>query len=162
MRIKIQSNGRLEGGICELFAYLSNLAVYPNSSDITELGEIAHKNLKRRLKMERVNLIPPSIANNLPAMVRNELVKLSAEKQEEFVEEYRRKAKSVGIAYILWLLFVHYAYLRKWGILVLFWLTGGGAFFWWLIDAFRIPGMIRNYNKDVAVDVLRNLKAISD
>ena len=112
--------------------------------------------------MERANLIPPSIANNLPAMVRNELVKLPAQKQEEFVEEYRRKAKSVGIAYLLWLLLGwHYVYLRKWGIQILFWLTAGGLFTWWLIDAFRIPGMIRDYNKDVAVDVLRNLKAIS-
>jgi len=99
----------------------------------------------------------------LPAMVRNELVKLPPQKQEEFIEEYRRKAKSVGIAYILWLLLGwHYVYLRKWGIQILFWLTLGGLFIWWLIDAFRIPGMIRDYNKDVAVDVLRNLKAISD
>lgn len=112
--------------------------------------------------MERAILIPSSIANNLPAMVRNELVKLPAQKQEEFVEEYRRKAKSVGIAYILWLfLGLHYVYLRKWGIQILFWLTSGGLFIWWLIDAFRIPGIIRDYNKDVAVDILRNLKAIS-
>jgi len=32
---------RPDGCICEQFAYLSNLAVYANSSDITELGEIA-------------------------------------------------------------------------------------------------------------------------
>ncbi len=117
--------------------------------------------------MERANLIPISIADNLPAMVRNELVKLPAQKQEEFIEEYRRKEKSVGIGYILWLLPLlpfgwHYAYLRKWGIQILFWLTFGGLFIWWLIDAFRIPLMIRDYNKDIAVDVLRNLKSISD
>ncbi len=34
-------NSHLEEGICELFAYLLNLGVYPNSSYITELGEIA-------------------------------------------------------------------------------------------------------------------------
>jgi len=112
--------------------------------------------------MEQQNLIPPSIANNLPAMVRNELAKLPAQKQEEFIEEYKRKAKSTGIAYVLWLLLgSHYVYLKKWGIQILFWLTFGVLFIWWLVDLFRIPGMIRDYNKDVAVDVLRNLKAVS-
>jgi len=107
-------------------------------------------------------LIPDSIANNLPAMVRNELVKLTPQKQEEFVEEYRRKAKSAGTAYLLWfLLRCHYGYLGKWGIQILFWLTFGGLFVWYLIDLIRIPGMIRNHNKDVSVDVLRNLKALA-
>jgi len=112
--------------------------------------------------MEQANLIPRSIANNLPAMVRNELAKMPPQKQEEFIEEYRRRAKSTGIAYLLWLLLGwHYIYLRKWGIQILFWLTLGGVVIWWLIDIFRIPGMVKNYNKDIAVDVLRNLKAIS-
>lgn len=112
--------------------------------------------------MEQTNLIPASIADNLPAMVRNELAKLAAQKQEEFVEEYRRKAKSIGIAYVLWfLLGWHYVYLRNWGVQILFWLTLGGLFVWWFIDLFRVPGLVHNYNKDVATDVLRNLKAIS-
>jgi len=112
--------------------------------------------------MEQVNLIPQSISDNLPAMVRNELTKLPAQKQEEFLEEYRRKAKSTGVAYTLWLLLgLHYAYLRKWGLQILFWLTGGGFFIWWLVDLFRIPAMIRDYNKDVATDIFRNLKSIS-
>jgi len=111
---------------------------------------------------EAANLIPTSIYDNLPAMVRNELVKLTPQRQEEFVEEYRRKAKSTGPAYLLWLLLGwHYAYVRKWGIQVLFWVSVGGLFVWWFIDLFRISGMIRDYNKDVAVDVLRNLKALA-
>src|SRR6267143_5443579 len=104
---------------------------------------------------ETGNLIPDSISDHLPSMVRSELAKLSAQKQEEFVEEYRRKAKSSGLAYLLWLLLgAHYAFLRKWGLQVLFWVTLGGLCFWWIIDAFRIPGMIEDYNKDIAVDVL--------
>jgi len=35
-----KNNSRPEGCIYEQFAYLSNLAVYSNSSDITELAEI--------------------------------------------------------------------------------------------------------------------------
>jgi hypothetical protein len=112
--------------------------------------------------MTNDTIIPGSIADNLPAMVRNELTKLPAQRQEEFVEEYKRKAKSTGTAYLLCLLFGgHYMYLRKWGIQFVFWLTLGGIVIWWLVDLFRIPSMIRDYNKDVAVDVLRNLKVVT-
>jgi len=113
--------------------------------------------------MENQLYIPSSIADNLPSMVRNELAKLSAQKQEEFVEEYKRKSKSVGFAYLLLLIIfaLHYGYLRKWGLQFVFWLTGGGLLVWWFIDIFRLAELVRGYNKDVAVDVLRNLKAIS-
>jgi hypothetical protein len=109
--------------------------------------------------------ISSSIIDNLPAMVRNELATLSAQKQEEFLEEYKRKRKSVALAYILMLPFffmLHYGYLRKWGLQFLFWITGGGFFVWWFIDLFRTYGMVQDFNKDVAVDVIRNLKAISN
>lgn len=103
--------------------------------------------------------IPLSISETLPAMVRNELDKLPAQRQEEFVEEYRRKAKSSGPAYLLWFLVGgHYLYLGKWGIQFLFWITLGGLLVWWLADLFRLPGMLRDFNQDVAVDVLKNLE----
>lgn len=113
--------------------------------------------------MEENNLyIPSSIADNLPAMVRNELSKISAQKQEEFLEEFTRKKKSIGLGYLLWIIGWHYAYQKKWGIQILFLITFGGAFFWWFIDVFRIGTMIRDFNKDMAVDTLRNLRAISN
>lgn len=107
--------------------------------------------------------IPGSIASDLPAMVRNELAKMSAQKQEEFLEEYKRKRKSVGFGYVLliFLFSLHYGYVGKWGLQVLFWLTGGGLVIWWFIDLFRVPGLVGNYNKDMATNVMRNLKAIS-
>lgn len=111
---------------------------------------------------QNISYIPASIADRVPSMVRNELSKMSAQNQEEFVEEFKRKSKSIGLAYLL-LIFVfalHYGYVRKWGLQVLFWLTGGGLFIWWLVDLFRIPGIIRDYNKDTATDIMRNLKAI--
>jgi hypothetical protein len=106
--------------------------------------------------------LPNSISDNLPSMVRNELSKLSAQKQEEFLEEYERKNKSIFIGYLL-LLFLgwHYAYQKKWGIQILFWVTFGGLFFWWFVDLFRLPGLISDYNKDKALEVMRNLQSIS-
>ncbi len=115
------------------------------------------------MEQESKLYISASIADCLPSMVKNELAKLSAQKQEEFVEEYKRKAKSVGIAYLflIVILAMHYGYLRKWGLQIVFWLTGGGFFIWWLIDLFRLAGLVKNYNKDIATDTMRNLKAMS-
>lgn len=106
-------------------------------------------------------MLPSSVASNLPAMVRNELSRMSANSQDAFLEDYKRKAKGSGMTYLFWLLFgLHYGYLGAWGKQVLFWCTLGGFGFWWLIDLFRIPGVVEGYNKDVATDVMRNLKAI--
>ncbi|MCB9323520.1 MAG: TM2 domain-containing protein [Lewinellaceae bacterium] len=88
---------------------------------------------------------------------------MPAQRQEEFVEEYKRKSKSVGLAYLflLVILAMHYGYLGKWGLQIVFWLTGGGFFIWWLIDLFRLAGLVKDYNKDIATDTMRNLKAMS-
>lgn len=103
------------------------------------------------------------MADSLPSMVRNELAKMPAQKQEEFAEEFSRKSKSTGMAYLFLIvvLAMHYGYLRKWGLQVVFWITGGGFFLWWIADLFRLPGLVRNYNKDVASEIMRNLKSMS-
>lgn len=43
-------------------------------------------------------MIPPSVAANLPAVVRNSLAELPAARQEEFLEEFRRRAKTAAPA----------------------------------------------------------------
>lgn len=106
--------------------------------------------------------IPSSIADNLPSMVRSELTRLPIRQQDLFLEEFRRKAKSSGMAYFLWFFFgCQYAYLGNWGIQILYWFTLGGLGLWAFIDLFRIAGMVRNYNKDVAVDVLRSMSVMT-
>lgn len=103
-----------------------------------------------------------SVASNLPSMVKNELAKMSAQKQEEFLEEFKRKEKSLAVGYLLWLFFgFHYIYFKKIGTQILFTCTLGGFFFWWLADAFRIPSIIKDMNKDNALEIMRNLKTIS-
>lgn len=127
-----------------------------------QLQTLEETNHHQKNETEKKLYISNSLADSLPAMVKNELKNLSAQKQEEFVEEYRRKQKSVGMAYLCFLLLgLHYGYTGKWGLQLVFWFTGGGFLIWWFIDIFRIPGIISNYNKDTATDVMRNLKAIS-
>lgn len=115
------------------------------------------------MEQESKLYISASIADDLPSMVKNELAKMPAQKQEEFVEEYKRKEKSLGTAYLFLVIVLgmHYGYLGKWGLQAVFWLTGGGFLIWWFIDLFRLPGLVKNYNKDTATDTMRNLKAMS-
>ena len=109
-----------------------------------------------------ISHIPGSILDKLPTIVKIEVIKLSPEKQGMFLEEFRRKRKSMGLAYFLWfLLGFHYIYLGKVGWQFLYWITLEGLFIWMIVDLFRIPGMVRGYNKDAATDVLRDLKIIS-
>lgn len=95
-------------------------------------------------------------------MVRSGVSGMDAMHQEQFLEEFRRKEKSPGTTFVLWFfLGWHYAYLGKWGVQILYWRTLGGLWLWAIADLFRIPGLVRDYNKDVAVDVLRTMKAVS-
>lgn len=67
--------------------------------------------------------------------------------QQTFQRLYDRRKKSVLIAYFLWfVLFVHHGYLGKWPTQILFWITIGGLYVWWVIDAVRMQTLVNNYN----------------
>jgi hypothetical protein len=55
--------------------------------------------------------------------------------------------KSSGTAYLLWFFFgFHYAYLGKWKLQLLYWITFGGFFIWAIIDLFTLSGRVANHN----------------
>lgn len=57
------------------------------------------------------------------------------------------KMKSTGTAYLCWFfLGCHYAYLGKWGLQILYWLTLGGLGIWALVDLFLIPSKVAKHN----------------
>lgn len=65
--------------------------------------------------------------------------------------------KSIALGYVCWfVLGIHYGYLGKWGWQIIYWLTFGGLGVWALIDLFRIPGMVNNYNRDFEIGELKN------
>ncbi|WP_185249134.1 TM2 domain-containing protein [Chryseobacterium bernardetii] len=92
---------------------------------------------------------------NFSYLIQKKFRGLNSEQQKIFISEFERRKKSVGISYLLWfLLGWHYAYLKKWGWLILYILTVGGFFIWAIIDLFRIPKIVEQYNNDLALEIL--------
>ena len=96
--------------------------------------------------------IPQSLLNQFSKMVRDTLTTLPREKQEEFMKVYQKKRKTVPMAYLRWIIFFynHYAYFEQNIQMAIYILSLGGVGVWWLIDLFRIPGMLRKYNREAA------------
>lgn len=64
------------------------------------------------------------------------------------------KMKSTGTAYLCWFfLGCHYAYLGKWGIQILYWITLGGVGIWMLIDLFRMGSIVNKHNALIAQQI---------
>lgn len=111
------------------------------------------------------NARPPTflrrfIVDSVPPTVRTEVGALPPALQQEFSEAYERRGRSTGAAYCLCLLIgAHYAYVRRWGLQVLFWVTLFGLGIWLVVDLFRIPTMVRRYNEGVAREILLALTA---
>ena len=101
------------------------------------------------------NVIPESILAELPETVKEEVTQLPRENQGLFIEAYRKKKKSVLIAYLLCVAYgTHNVYLEKTDLAFWFWLTGGALLIWWIIEFFRIPRMVREYNRTASRVVL--------
>jgi len=65
------------------------------------------------------------------------------------------KMKSSGIAYLCWfILGIHYAYLGKWGLQILYWITFGGFGVWAILDLFLIPGKVDRYNFEISKQII--------
>ncbi|WP_304142724.1 TM2 domain-containing protein [Mesoflavibacter zeaxanthinifaciens] len=95
--------------------------------------------------------------------VQQRLKDFSATEKKAYLDEYNRKKKSVFTAYLLLIpLGWHYAYLKKWGLQVLCFLTLWGFLLWWFIDWFRVPSLVKNYNKDLSVSLLNNFNWVSN
>ena len=98
------------------------------------------------------------LPSSLPAAVAGEVLNMPYFQQSQFIDEYRRRSRELAIAYLFQIfLFAHYGYLGRWGLQIAFWLTGGGLMIWWLVDIFRLPGMVAEYNHWVALELLREM-----
>jgi len=107
--------------------------------------------------------IPDNIRNQLSEAVLRKLSSMDELTQEAFLTEFKKKKKSTLMAFVLLWIFPswHYFYLGKVWMNLLFWITFGGFLFWWFIDIFRLGGMVREYNKTVAIRVLKEIQFLN-
>ncbi|MGH6912379.1 MAG: hypothetical protein ACREH3_01575 [Geminicoccales bacterium] len=109
--------------------------------------------------------LPQGVEDCLPATVRAELSNLNPSQQSEFVEEFERKAKTLPAAYLCSLMYCHYGFLDRWGMTVIMWVAaiitfGIVGLVWWIIDLFRMPALVRAYNRGVALDAMRRIRGV--
>lgn len=98
----------------------------------------------------------------LPLMVQKNLDQMDEETQAQFYEEYNRNKKSKFTIFCFWIIAGwHYAYVGRWWTQLFFWATAGGLLIWWFLDLFRIWGLVDERNKPIAIEALKNVKALS-
>ena len=84
-----------------------------------------------------------------------------SEQQKNYVISAQARQKETGMAYLFWFVFgVHYFYLNKPVINIIYWLTAGGLGIWMIIDLVRIPGMVRSRNKELIQDAIKEAKVL--
>lgn len=108
------------------------------------------------------NLIPQNILNEISSSAKSSLIKLPEEQQNFFIEEYSKKKKDPTLMLVLAILFpIQLFLLGKTGLGVAYWLTGGGCGVWWIIELFLTNKRTKEYNEELATQILRNIKIIN-
>lgn len=89
---------------------------------------------------------------------------LEPDVQVRVTRDYERRRKSKGFAYFAWLFFGwHYLYLRRVGLQFAFWLfcLVFIGLVWWVVDLFRVGGLVDQMNEDMARQLMVEYKALS-
>lgn len=105
--------------------------------------------------------ISESLRKELPVAVLRKLETMDETTQQAFIEEFARKRKSPLLGFILTNVGMHYAYIGRVWLTLLFLVSYGGFCIWWLIDIFRVTGMVREYNRTIAIKVLRDIQILN-
>jgi len=90
-----------------------------------------------------------------------ELGKNCPENQLKFKELYNSRKKSLMIAFICLMFFpgTHYAFMGKWQLQLLFWITLGGGLIWWVTDIFRLSKIVKENNVEYQNQILREINS---
>lgn len=99
-----------------------------------------------------------NLPNYLPPHLKADFQELESKKQGAFIYEFDRKRKSRSATFLLSIIGLHYAYLGRWGLFVVYLLTLGGVGIWWLIAIFLSVSDCRDKNRDIALEVMKSIK----
>ena len=85
---------------------------------------------------------------------------LTDEQKAAFSAEYGNRKRSLAAMMALAILFpIQLFFLGKIGLAVVFLLTGGGFGIWYVIEWFLTPGRVRDFNANVANEIILRYKA---
>lgn len=129
----------------------------------TKTEEIKQEVIQPIQKVKKQSFVVSNkVRKQLPLLVIEQLTKLDNTQQLLFEQEFKKKAKSLVVAYLCcFLLGFHYIYLKKNATQFLFWVTAGGCGFWTIYDLIRMSKLVKDYNEDVAIDIITTVKVLS-
>jgi hypothetical protein len=101
-------------------------------------------------------ILPYTTKKELDESTLKNIEALSEENKKKFIEEYETSKKSILFGYITFFVFFHYGYFKRWDLnLLFFFLTP--FIIWFIVDIFRIPSLVREYNNRLATNILNKL-----
>ena len=87
---------------------------------------------------------------------------MTDEQKLTFEAEYAHRRKNTALYVVLAIIFpIQLVLLGRLGLQLIFWLTGGGMFIWWVIEWFLTPKRVREYNDKVATEIARDLSIMT-
>src|ERR1700677_1350121 len=96
---------------------------------------------------------------SLPPTVQHAVASMDGPTQAALLNEYYDKRRKSSVGYLLWFIFgTHYLYVKKAGLWIVYFITGGGFGIWALIDLFRMPSIMRDANEQIARQALQTLQ----
>ena len=107
-----------------------------------------------------MNHLSASLRKQVPDAVLRKLEAMDESAQLGFAEEFSRKKKSPLLAFVLVNFGLHYAYIGRVWLSLFFIITFGGLGIWWFADLFRAPGMAREHNRSIGIQVLRDIQVL--
>ena len=105
--------------------------------------------------------LPEALQKQIPDAVLRKLSSMGEDACLSFDEEFAKKKKSPMLAWFLVSAGLHYAYIGRVWLTLAFIFTYGGLGVWWLIDLFRVKGMVRIHNRTIAIQVLKDIQVLN-
>jgi len=113
--------------------------------------------------MTTMTVIPEKLKKDIPEAVLRKLETMNEAAQMSFAEEFGKKKKSPRVAF--WLAMsvagLHYLYLGRWVVALIYCATFAGFGVWWIIDLFRVQELVRVRNRTLAIQVLKDVQFLS-
>ncbi|MDP2918934.1 MAG: hypothetical protein Q8O43_01780, partial [Dehalococcoidia bacterium] len=57
---------------------------------------------------------------------------------------------------------LNFVYLEETGTGIWYWFTVAGIGIWYIVNFFRVPGMVKNYNSALAIKIVAEVRPVSD